>query len=179
MQKNNNVSPSSSSSSKSPYSLLDPNPSLIDENGNLVNDISKAASITTCRNGTIADGVSKLILLVYSDHPLLFSINHTKPDDLANGMLSSLSQSNVNNLSSTNDFSPHNVSNGKSVVAAVYTPPDSFNQDKRHHRTINVNVNVSNANDADTRTLHTVPIQLYRPPVVLIHGVWTNSEQTW
>jgi hypothetical protein len=24
-----------------------------------------------------------------------------------------------------------------------------------------------------------IPIQLYRPPVVLIHGVWTNSEQTW
>ena len=24
-----------------------------------------------------------------------------------------------------------------------------------------------------------IPMQLYRPPVVLIHGVWTNSEQTW
>jgi hypothetical protein len=38
---------SSSLSSKPSYSLLDPNPSLIDENGNLVNDISKAASLTT------------------------------------------------------------------------------------------------------------------------------------
>jgi len=177
---NKNVNPSSSSSSKSPYSLLDPNPSLIDENGNLINDINLAASLTTYRNGTITDGVSKLILLIDSNDPLQFSINHTKPDDLSNGMLSSLSQSNVNNLSSTNDVNPHNVSHGKSVVAAVYTPPGSFNQDKTaDHRTINVNVNVSNANDADTRTLHKVPIQLYRPPVVLIHGVWTNSDETW
>jgi hypothetical protein len=126
LQNDNNVNSSSSPSSKSPYSLLDPNPSLIDENGNLVNDISKAARITTYRKGTIADGVSKLILLIDSNSPLQFSINRTKPDDLVNGMLSSLSQSNVNNLSSTDDVSPQNISNGKSIVAAVYTPPNSF-----------------------------------------------------
>ena len=176
---NNNVNPSLASSSKPPYSLLDPNPSLLDENGNLVNDISNAATITIYRNGTIADGISKLILLIDSNIPLQFSINRTMPDDLTNGMLSSLGQSNVNNLSSTNVVNPHNISNGKSVVAAVYTPPDSFNQDKRDHRTISVNVNVSNANDGDTRTLHKVPIQLHRPPVVLIHGVWTDSDATW
>ncbi|HKG70865.1 MAG TPA: alpha/beta fold hydrolase [Nitrososphaeraceae archaeon] len=180
MQNNNNVIPSlsSSSSSKSPYSLLDPNPSLLDENGNLVNDISKAATITTYRNGTITDGISKLILLIDSENPLQFSINRKEPDNLTNGTLSCLDQSNVNNLFSTTKVTPQNTNNGKSVVAAVYTPPDSFNQDKRDHRTINVNVNVSNAND-DTPTLHKVPIRLYRPPVVLIHGVWTNSEQTW
>ena len=103
---NNNVNPSSSSS-KSPYSLIDPNPSLIDENGNLVNDISKDATITTYRNGTIADGISKLILVVDYDNPLQFSINGTKPDDLTNGTLSSLNQSsNVNNLSSTTNVIP-------------------------------------------------------------------------
>ena len=92
---NNNVNPSSSSS-KPP--LLDPTPSLIDEDGNLINNINLAASITTQRNGTITDGVSKLILLVDSNNPLKFSINRTNSDDLANGMLSSLSQSNVSNL---------------------------------------------------------------------------------
>jgi len=180
LQNNNNVSPSSSFSSKSRYPLLDPNPSLIDENGDLVNDINKAASITTCRNGTIADGVSKLILVVDSNKELQFSINGTKPDDLTNGTLRSLKQSSnmVNNLSST-PVSPLNMNDGKSVVATVYTPPDSFNQYTGSNRTINVNVKISNANDADTRTLHTIPIQLYRPPVVLIHGVWTNPEQTW
>jgi hypothetical protein len=93
-------------------------------------------------------------------------------------MLSSLSQSNVNNLSSTDDVSPQNISNGKSIVAAVYTPPNSFHQDKIDCRTIIINVNESNANDADASTLYKIPIQLRRPPVVLIHGVWTNSYAT-
>jgi hypothetical protein len=78
LQNSNNVNPSSSSSSSSyklSHSILDPNPSLIDDDGNLINDISKVAGITTYRNGTIADGVSKLILLVYSHNPLQFSIN--------------------------------------------------------------------------------------------------------
>ena len=83
------------------YSLLDPNPSLIDKDGNLINNINLAASLTTYRNGTIADGVSKLILIVESKNLLQFSINDTKHDNLTNGTLSSLDQaSNVNNLSS-------------------------------------------------------------------------------
>ena len=45
-------------------------------------------------------------------------------------MLSSLHQASQDNDSSfTVKGSPHNISNGKSVVAAVYTPPDCFNQD--------------------------------------------------
>ena len=179
MQNNNvNQSLSSSSSSKPPYSLLDPNPSLVDKDGNLINDIGKAASLTTYRNGTIADGVSKLILVVDSNNPLQFSINGTMPDDLTNGTLSCLKESNVNNnLFSTTNVSPQSISNGKSVVAAVYTPPDSFNQDIGRNR--NINVNVSNPNNPDESTLLEIPIQLYRPPVVLIHGVWTNSYDTW
>jgi pimeloyl-ACP methyl ester carboxylesterase len=183
LQNSNNVNPSSSSSSSyklshSIHSILDPNPSLLDDDGNLINDISKVASITTYRNGTIADGVSKLIFLVYSHNPLQFSINDTKSDDLTNGALSSFNQSNVNKLSSTTVVSPQNISNGKSVVAAVYTPPDSFNnQDTGSY--ITINVNISDPNNPDARTLYELPIKLYRPPVVLVHGLWMNSDNTW
>ena len=174
----NPLPPSSSSSSKSPYSLLDPNPSLIDKDGKLINDISLAVSLTSYRNGTIADGVSKLILLVYSNNPLQFSINDTKPDDLTNGALSSLNQSsNVNKLSSTTVVSPQNINNGKSV-AAVYTPPDSFNNQDTGSN-ITINVNISDQNNPDAGTLYELPIKLYRPPVVLVHGLWMNSDNTW
>ena len=174
LQNINVIRSTSSSNSKPSYSLLDPNPSLIDKDGNLINNISSAASITTHRTGTIADGVSKLILLVYSNNTLQFSINGTKPNNLTNGALSSLNQSNiVNNLSSTAKVSPQNIRN-ESFVIAVYTPPDSFNQDKgSSSRTINVNVNASNPND------RSISIQLYRPPVVLVHGLWMNSFNTW
>ena len=163
------------SSSKPSCSLLDPNPSLIEKDGKLINNINLAASLTTYRNGTIADGVSKLILIIDSKSSLQFSINDTKPDNLTNGTLSSLSQSsNVSN--STASDSPQNISNGKSVVAAAYTSPDSFDQDAGSKRTINVNV--SDPNNLAT-TLLEIPIHLYRPPVVLIHGLWGNSVNTW
>jgi pimeloyl-ACP methyl ester carboxylesterase len=176
-EKLQDASVDTSSSSKPSYSLLDPNPSLIDKDGKLINNISLAASLTSYRNGTIADGVSKLILIVDSKSALQFSINDTKPDNLTNGTLSSLERaSNVSNLSSTVSDSPQNISNGKSVVAAVYTPPDSFNQDTGSNKTINVNV--SDPNNS-TSTLLEIPIQLYRPPVVLIHGLWMNSDKAW
>jgi pimeloyl-ACP methyl ester carboxylesterase len=72
---------------------------------------------------------------------------------------------------------PQNTSNRKSVVAAVYTPPDSFNNQYTGSNRI-VNVNVSDPNNSAS-THYELPIQLYRPPVVLIHGVWTNSKDTW
>ena len=154
------------------YPLLDPNPSLIDIDGNLINNINLAASLTTYRNGTIADGVSKLILIVESKNLLQFSIN-----DTTNGTLSSLDQaSNVNNLSSSTSVSPQNINNGKSVVAVVYTPPDSFNQDTGSNRTIKVNVSEL---DNSVKTVLEIPIRLYRPPAVLVHGVWMNSGTTW
>jgi hypothetical protein len=181
LQNSNNINPSSSSSSSSyklSHSILDPNPSLIDDDGNLINDISKAMDITTYRNGTIADGVSKLILVVDSNKELQFSINGTKSDDLTNGTLSCLNQTNIDNLRSTAKVTPEDIGNVRSVVVAVYTPPDSFNnQDKGSNRTININI--SEPNDPDARTLYELPIKLYRPPVVLVHGLWMNSDNTW
>ena len=45
--------------------LLDPNPLLIDKSGNLKNnDITLAANIKTFRSGTVADGVSKLLVQI-------------------------------------------------------------------------------------------------------------------
>jgi pimeloyl-ACP methyl ester carboxylesterase len=94
-----------------------------------------------------------------------------------NRTLSSLDQaSNVNNLSSSTSVSPQNINNGKSVVAVVYTPPDSFNQDTGSNRTIKVNVSEL---DNSVKTVLEIPIRLYRPPAVLVHGVWMNSGTTW
>jgi hypothetical protein len=82
---NSNINHSSSSSLK-PF-VADPNPDLIDKDGNLKNDVSLAAGINKSRIGTIADGVSKLILLVYSNNRLQFSINGTEPDNITNGRI--------------------------------------------------------------------------------------------
>ena len=51
--------------------IVDPNPTLIDnKSGSLINDISWAANINETRTGTIADGVSKLLLVVNYENPV-------------------------------------------------------------------------------------------------------------
>jgi len=163
--------------SKPSFSMIDPNPSLIGNDGKIIDDIQLAASLTSHRNGTISDGISKLILIIQSEDSLEFSINATKPDILTNGTLTTFDQSsNIGYLSSTTTVSPQNISDGKSVVAAVYTPPDSFNQDTGNNRTINVNV--SNSSNPTNKLLE-ISIHLYRPPVILVHGLWRNSDNTW
>ena len=104
--------------SKPSYSLLDPNPDLIDIDSKLINNINLAGNLTTHRNGTIADGISKLILIVESKSSLQFSIKDTNPDNPTNGTLSSFKQTSKddNKSSSTAKDSPQNISNGKSVV---------------------------------------------------------------
>jgi len=70
-----NTNISASTNSGPSYSLLDPNPYLIDIDGKLINNIDLAANLTTYRNGTIADGISKLVLIVKSENSLQFSVN--------------------------------------------------------------------------------------------------------
>jgi hypothetical protein len=79
-----NTSPGSS------YLLLDPNPSLIDANGNLIDNINLAASLATYRNETIADGVSKLLIRIPYYSKLQFAIKDRASNDLSDCRLSSL-----------------------------------------------------------------------------------------
>jgi hypothetical protein len=156
---------SSSLSSKSHYSLLDPNPDLIDKHGNLTNDTNLASSLTTFRNGTIADGVSKLLLVIDSNNTLQFSIDGIRADNLTNGELSSLDkQFSGDKPSSTVNVDPRSANN-RSVVAAVYTPPDNIDlaENISSHRTVNILTNDTNNS--------LISIQLYRPPVILVHGL--------
>ena len=57
--------------------IIDPNPDLIEANGKLKNDVSLVANTNTYRLGTIADGVSKLVLVMDSNKTLQFSIDGT------------------------------------------------------------------------------------------------------
>ena len=110
-------------------------------------------------SGTIADGVSRLLLVMKSNHTLKFSINDTKSDNPTNGNISPFNQPNKNNP----------------LVVAVYTPPNYIAfSNKTDSKTINIKVN-----DNDTNNISYIPIKLYRVPIVLVHGIWTNSTLSW
>ena len=151
--------------------VLDPNPDLIATDGNLVKDLDKADALTVTRQGAAADGVSKLVILVASSESLVFSIEGKTPDDLTDGALSPLlgdapPKASLFATSST-------TSGGAPIVAAVYTPPDSFGVGPSGERTVTIDVHPASDQNA-TPTL--VPLLLARPPVVLVHGVWSNLK---
>ena len=70
--------------------IVDPNPDLINKDITLQNNASLAASIDTERLGTVADGISKLLIVMDSNNTLQFSINGTNDNNLTYGVLSPL-----------------------------------------------------------------------------------------
>jgi len=153
--------------------ILDPNPGLIDGNGKLKNDFSLIANTNSVRPGTIADGLSKLLLVIDSNKTLQFSIDGTTRDNLINGTLNSLKLSNeIRPPSSSVTVQPQSILKNRNVVVAVYTPPDHIDlQGNANHTTIHILVNGT----SDPK----LSIDLYRVPVVLVHGIWVNSSLTW
>jgi palmitoyl protein thioesterase len=145
--------------------LLDPNPVLIDKHGNLIQDTTLLSKLKS-RNGTIADGVSKLIIQVNYSRPLNFSIVDKSSNILSDGTLSPLLGPSIKKPSSSTVVNQTN--NGTSVVA-VYTPPDFINETTAAYKNIKLSINDPTNSSA---TFSPVDIKLYHPPVVLVHGIW-------
>src|SRR5918999_5997528 len=104
--------------------IVDPNPDLINKDITLQNNASLAASIDTERLGTVADGISKLLIVMDSNNTLQFSIEGTSSINTTKGVLSSLEESSrTGRQYSSVIVKPEEVNNNRSVVVAVYTPP--------------------------------------------------------
>ena len=78
------------------FKLVTPPTNLTNRLDNPIND----AFLPGIKNysGTIADGVSKLLLVVKSNHALKFSINGTKYDNITNGKIIPFNQPSIVNL---------------------------------------------------------------------------------
>ena len=136
-----------------------------------------APNRSVIRNGTIADGVSKLILAaVPHDSKLQFSIKGVKNSrDLTDGTLSPFGEPASRKALSVAIANPQKINK---QVAVVYTPPDSFNQPTGNHRTIKILISDVKNGSSSTKEKE-VSVELYRPPVILVHGLWTNPDETW
>jgi pimeloyl-ACP methyl ester carboxylesterase len=154
--------------------LLDPNPKLIDKSGNLIQNVTLASNVDTTRNGTTADGISKLLIKFVYNSPLKFSIEDKTPNDISDGTIEPLiTSSNADELSSSTIVDAKNTTNGTMVVTAVYTPPDFINESNFSYKTIKVLISDPKSSSTHV-SFSPVSIRLYHPPVVLVHGLWEN-----
>jgi len=149
--------------------IKDPNPKLIGFKGELINNVDTAAAISILRVGTVADGISKLLLVAESKDPLNFSF---VTSGKGTGTLGKLGQTGPG----TSSIKVQPV-NGK--VVAVYTPPDAFGKSIDWiHSPRDVNIKVSNPSNSNVTPVE-VSLKLHRPPVILVHGVWTTPDASW
>jgi pimeloyl-ACP methyl ester carboxylesterase len=137
---------------------INPNPSFLDGSGAVLTNTSFPQQNRI--NGAVTDGVTKILLTTQSTVPVTFSL-----DDDKDGSLSSLQAQFTR--SGTITIQP--VAGNQ--VTVIYNAPDGYGEnDPTTGRTISVHA-VSTQDDESS-----VPLLLFSPPVVLVHGMWSGPS---
>lgn len=137
--------------------LLDPYPSMITAQGKLNTDISEIDKDNVVSSAAV-DGITKVLIYAEINRPLTFSI-----PSLKYGSLGTLANPDALQTSITVD-----PKDGK--VVAVYTAPDSYGFDFALKDGRDAAIKVK-----DQGQELTIPkLILKTPPVVMVHGMWSN-----
>jgi pimeloyl-ACP methyl ester carboxylesterase len=151
------------------FDVIDPNPDLLDPDGEVIDlrssaNIDQLASANTTKRGVVADGVTQLLLRVAAKGAVTFSL---PSGTLMDGSLGPVGG--TGSPSTTVRVNPVKGSDGRSWAFALYTSPVDFIPVDGVRRTLNLTA---------AGTFGSVPktLSLERPPVVLVHGVWSSGS---
>lgn len=166
--------------------LLDPIPDLVSESGltAITSNYDVLATKGTAREGVAADGVAKLVIRSNAPSPgtVMFSLadqnSQPLPRFAENGALTDLIGEQVNGTVSARTIQ---TSHGHQAYALYTAPPrfvrssvaEDINTDERR-----VFIKVRFSSGRQTTDLPAVPIKIIRPPVMLVHGLWSD-ETAW
>lgn len=136
-------------------------------------NFSDANLQNVARTGAVTDGVTKLLLRYTADEPGVVSFSF---QDLS-GHSSTDTKEKLTNINGGSSQSvPTHLVNGQNIALALYTVPLELDSDVRKG---SVQFTASFlGTSSSTQQTSTQSITLERPPVVLIHGVWSDSG-TW
>ena len=151
------------------FVFVDPNPSLLDGSGNLISDVDTLSATGSVVTGVAADGVTLVLLRMPSDNPVTFSLTSGDPAD---GDLGNLAG--VESGDGTVTASPVTDSSGNNWVFAVYIPPADFTASFTTNASRLIQFQATGGSGTVTQNL-----TLVRPPVVLVHGLWSNPVDAW
>ncbi len=145
-------------------------------------DVNTLAQGGTPVEGGVTDGVTRLLLRQPLDAPgqVNFTLQGTGiPNE--DGLLRSTDRTPDDRpIQEGNSIAVNSVNvNGKDYAFAIYQAPENFvrqnNIDDLHtsERILNLQVDITGAT---SNSSFTKPIKLVRPPVVLVHGLWSSSK---
>lgn len=143
------------------FSVNNPNPSMVLPSGLVDADLSHINYADTAI-GAVTDGVTKLLLLLHATS----SCTVTLPN-AGDGYLSTLQDQGT--LSSSVTVTP----DASGLMAVVYIPPNGPGTlQPASSRT----AAITYTNSAAPGNVQNATIQLFPPPVVLVHGMWSNPD---
>lgn len=154
---------------------LYPDPSVICDKKNMMQNISKMLRDCKNSNDIVADGVSRILIIADYDNPLEFSV--TRPSNIDYGSLISINDANHTESNSI-IADPINFKHEHkgSIVGAIYKGPRYVDM-KKNEKYLAVTISVSDIKNKHIQ--EKIMIKVHRVPIILVHGVWSNPYDSW
>ena len=161
--------------------LVDPVPEL--QNGNqLLTNPETLATLGTLVTGVAADSASRVVLRIRATQPgqrviltLLNDQNQVRSNPTRDGTIT-----NIQGMPSNGQVTLTAVNTSKGPMAfAIYRPPPDFSPTGSDNAAVNRAVTLQWQIQGTSPPINdSMPLTIWRPPVVLVHGLWAN-ENAW
>lgn len=154
---------------------VDPNPGLLNRDGTITSDPALVAASTAIAVGAAADGATRLVVryAAPSAGQVTFALASGSPAD-DGGFLAPGAPGPASSISV-----PASAVDGGFLAFAVYLVPPDFNlpsgHDTDHDRPLDITATFTPAGGSPGAPVP-LALRLYRPPIVLLHGLWSNSS---
>ena len=150
-------------------------PSVMHDKKNMMQNISKVLMAPKHSNGIVADGVSRILIIANYDSQLKFSV--TGPSNIDYGSLISINDVNAPE-SNSKVADPINFKHQRkdSLVAVIYQGPH-YADLKKNTEHLAVTISVSDIKKKYIQ--ENIILKIYRVPIILVHGVWSNPRNSW
>jgi pimeloyl-ACP methyl ester carboxylesterase len=162
--------------------VVDPNPVLMDGDTVTTDRTRLISSAARVVNGLAADGVTPILFRVPVDGP--GEVEFTITDE--NGQqqdIGTLSTPGGTEKETTLNVEVDQLANGQYMTFAVLTAPVDFCRDSddvdEPDRPIRIEAVYTPVGSGSPTVVFNKEIKLYRPPVMLIHGIWSSAIGCW
>lgn len=159
----------------------DPLPSLVDANGQIPTDYARLAASTNKVQGLAADGVTRVVLRVETPGPGQATFRIEDEDGFPSGVGDLLAIGSTDGAPFVQVQATTAGGDGYMAFAVLKAPLDFVHYPEDIHkksRPIIVSVDFQPQGQGASPSLARRQLNLYRPPVVLMHGIWSDAG-TW
>ncbi|HVT57848.1 MAG TPA: carboxypeptidase regulatory-like domain-containing protein [Thermoanaerobaculia bacterium] len=154
---------------------------LVASQGTLTTDLEVLATTSPpAVTGLVTDGVTRVLLRATVSGPgdVVFSVTGGPPTSSDGGLQTIGSQSGTASSLTVPTSRTHD---GQYHAFAIFLSPADFNSNGAHgeERSRTIELKAAFRSNALQEANQTILLRLERPPVLLVHGIWSSAGQAW